>query len=83
MADPVTRNPTSRRAGSRRAKLLLMGILVLLVLGMPFISVFRETASEGPKDNLQVAPGGPPTVMQMRATDQAARAGKLSLRALP
>ena len=74
MADPVTRNPTSRRAGSRRAKLLLMGILVLLVLGMPFISVFRETASEGPKDNLQVAPGGPPTVMQMRATDQAARA---------
>ena len=74
MADPVTRNPTSRRAGSRRAKLLLMGILVLLVLGMPFISVFRENASEGPKDNLQVAPGGPPTVMQMRATDQAARA---------
>ena len=74
MADPVTPNPTSRRAGSRRAKLLLMGILVLLVLGMPFISVFRETASEGPKDNLQVAPGGPPTVMQMRATDKAARA---------
>jgi hypothetical protein len=74
MADPVTPNPTSRRAGSRRAKLLLLGVLVLLVLGMPFISVFRNPASEGPKDNLHVAPGGPPTVMQMRATDKAARA---------
>jgi hypothetical protein len=74
MADPVTPNPTTRRAGSRRAKLLLVGVLVLLMLGIPFISVFRKPASEGPKDNLHVAPGGPPTVMQMRATDKAARA---------
>jgi hypothetical protein len=74
MADPVTPNPTTRRADSRRAKLLLVGVLVLLMLGIPFISVFRKPASEGPKDNLHVAPGGPPTVMQMRATDKAARA---------
>ena len=74
MPEPIAPNPTSKAASSRRAKLLLLGILVLLLLGIPFISSFRKSATEAPKDNLHVAPGGPPTVMQMRATDKAARA---------
>jgi hypothetical protein len=74
MAESVTPIPPARPAGSRRAKLLLFGVLVLLVLGIPFISILRRSAQEGPKDNFHVAPGGPPTVMQMRATDKAARA---------
>ena len=44
------------------------------MLGIPFISIFQKSAKELPKDNLHVTPGGPPTVMQMRATDQGARA---------
>ena len=68
------RNPASRPRWSNRARLLLVGILILLVLGIPFISIFRESTKEGPKDALHVVPGGPPTVMQMRATDKGARA---------
>ncbi|MET0223187.1 MAG: hypothetical protein ABW346_02260 [Terrimicrobium sp.] len=74
MPEPVTPNPASRSAGGRRAKLLLVVILALLALGIPFISIFRKPAKEGPKDDLHIVPGGPPTVMQMRATDRAARA---------
>ena len=66
---------TPDRVSTRRsrAKLLLVAVLVLLVLA-PLVSIFRRSAEEGPKENLPVAPGGPPTVMQMRATDKAARA---------
>jgi hypothetical protein len=74
MPEPVTRNPASRRRWSNRARLLLIGILILLVLGIPFISIFQKSTKEGPKDALHVVPGGPPTVMQMRATDKGARA---------
>jgi hypothetical protein len=74
MPESVTPNPISRPAVSRQVKLLLLGVVVLLLLGIPFISTFRESPKEGPKDTLDVAPGGPPTVMQMRATDKAARA---------
>ena len=74
MPKPVTPNPASQSAGGRRAKLLLVAVLALLALGIPFISIFRKPAKEGPKDDLHVVPGGPPTVMQMRATDRAARA---------
>ena len=74
MPEPVTPNPKSRPANRRRAELLLAGVLVLLLLGIPFISVFQKSAKEAPKDNLHVTPGGPPTVMQVRATDKGARA---------
>jgi hypothetical protein len=74
MPKPITPNPASQSAGGRRAKLLLVAVLALLALGIPFISTFRKPAKEGPKDDLHVVPGGPPTVMQMRATDRAARA---------
>ena len=74
MPKPITPNPASQSAGGRRAKLLLVAVLALLALGIPFISIFRKPAKEGPKDDLHVVPGGPPTVMQMRATDRAARA---------
>jgi hypothetical protein len=74
MHKPATPDPLSRPAVSRRAKLLLLGIVVLLLLGIPFISSFRESVKEGPQDSLHIAPGGAPTVMQMRATDKAARA---------
>jgi hypothetical protein len=74
MPKPVTPNPASQSPGGRRAKLLLVAVLALLALGIPFISIFRKPAKEGPKDDLHVVPGGPPTVMQMRATDRAARA---------
>ncbi len=74
MPEPITTNPVSGQAGRSRAKLLLVGAVVLLVLGIPFISVFQKSSTAGSKENLDVAPGGPPSVMQMRATDQAARA---------
>ena len=74
MPKPVTPNPASQSAGGRRAKLLLVAVLALLALGIPFISIFRKPAKEGPKDDLHVVPGGHPLLCKCaRRTERRGR----------
>jgi hypothetical protein len=52
-----------------------VGALVLLLLGIPLVGVYEKTSEAGPKKDPKSV--GPPSVMQVRATTKAARAGNV------
>ena len=74
MVEPIVTNRESRPARRQRGGLLLLGALVLLMIGLSWMGTSRNAPKEASKGDLHVAPGGSPGVVQMRATDKAARA---------
>jgi hypothetical protein len=67
MPKPPLPGHKGRPPGRRRAKLLLAGTLVLLLLGILLVGTYKRKGSPKGSAEITLVPGGPPAVVQVRA----------------